>query len=190
MSIEFNMHPGEHTLLVIRKHPLIFVGALIPFALLDYLPHLLPVLGQIILAQAPMVDPAVIGYLSLEHPLTRFFVGGYWLIVWMGAFGVFTNYYLDQWILTNERVISIDQKGFWNREVSSVFLDRVQDVETEISSVFGTLFGFGTVSVEAAGAEVGRFRMPGLSGPRHVRDRILEEVAKRHPAPEPVKAGV
>lgn len=176
--LETTLHPGESVIMTIRRHPLILVGKLIPFLILDYLPYLLPKVG-ILLDQVGTTN--VIGWTELfafSNPWVSFTVGVYWLFVWMGAFGVFVNHYLDQWILTSERIIDINQRDFWSRDVSSMLLSRVQNVETNISGFFHTLFGFGTVSVETGGAEVNRVRMTGLEHPREIRDRILQEVAR------------
>lgn len=169
---------GEHVVINVRKHPLILVGRLVPIAILDYLPYLLPGVGAYLMTMSPesVIDFALL--FSFENPWFQFIVGIYWLFLWMAAFGVFTNHYLDQWVVTNERIIEIDQKGFWNRSVSSLFLNRVQNVETDLEGFFNTIFGFGTVSVESAGAEVNRIKMHGLGNPEHVRDVILREHAK------------
>jgi uncharacterized membrane protein YdbT with pleckstrin-like domain len=176
--VDLQLHPHEHVLISLRKHPLICVGQLIPFIILDYIPHLIPKLGIFLQSYSPGTPIPYLESLMFGNPWFDFVVGIYWLFVWMGAFGVFTNYYLDQWIVTNERIIDINQKDFWNREISSLFLSRIQNVETEVQGFFNTIFGFGTVSVESAGAEVNRVRMNGLARPNHVRDLILGELAK------------
>jgi hypothetical protein len=175
---EFQLHQHEKIIMTVRKHPLILIGSLIPFAILDYLPYLLPELGKFLERMAPESIIPWAEYLSFGNPWVSFIVGIYWIFLWMAAFGVLTNHFLDQWIITNERVVDIDQKDFWSREVSSVLLARVQDVSTDISGFFQTLFGFGTITVESAGAEVNRMRMPGLSNPRHIRDLILKEAQR------------
>src|SRR3989338_1071330 len=35
----------------------------------------------------------------------------YFLSVWLMAFIEFTDYYLDTWIVTNERIINVEQEG-------------------------------------------------------------------------------
>ena len=174
----FQLHAGEQVVLKVRRHPLILVGQLIPIALLDYLPYLLPGIGTYLMATNPasMIDFAAL--LSFDNPWMTFVVGIYWLFLWMITFGAFTDYYLDQWVVTNERIIEIDQKSFWHRTVSSLFLNRVQNVETDVDGFFNTLFGFGRVSVESAGAEINRIRMSSLGNPEHVRDVILREHAR------------
>lgn len=178
MSLETSMHTGEHVIMTVRRHPLILVGKLIPFLILDYLPYLLPELGKMLDAAGSTGVTGWAELFSFDNPWVAFIVGLYWLFVWMGAFSVFVNHWLDQWIITNERIIDINQLDFWQREVSSLLLARVQNVETDISGFFHTLFGFGKVSVETGGAEVGRVQMSGLERPREIRDLILKEVAK------------
>ncbi|HYD93668.1 MAG TPA: PH domain-containing protein [Candidatus Paceibacterota bacterium] len=175
---QLQLHAGEQIILRLRKHPLILVGKLIPLAILDYIPYLLPELGKFITATGPGGAIDYAATLSFDNPWVRFVVGVYWLFLWMAAFGIFTNHYLDEWIVTNERIIDIDQQAFWRRQVSSLFLDRIQNVETQVDGFFNTLFHFGTVSVESAGAEVNRIRMAGLANPEHVRDVILREHAR------------
>lgn len=185
--IEFQMHPHEKIILTVRKHPLILVGKLVPFAILDYLPYLIPNLGEFLMQVSNSDAIAWTQIMTFENPWVAFVVGIYWLFVWMAAFGTITNHFLDQWIITNERIVDIDQKDFWSREVSTLLLTRVQDVETEVHGFFHTLFGFGTVSVETAGADQGRFRMPGLANPRYIRDLILKEAQRARKEEFPVQ---
>lgn len=185
------LHPGEKVLMSLRKHPLICVGSLIPFAVLDYLPYLLPRFGNWLASLNPNASIDYASLLSFENPWVTFVIGVYWIFVWMGAFGTFTNYFLDQWIVTNERIIMVNQVSFFYREFSSLFLDRVQDVKIEIGGFFQTLFGFGTVEVESAGANAAAARMAGLSHPTTVRDLVLAEVGKLHrQAPTTIVGGV
>ena len=178
MSREFDLHQGEHIIMTVRKHPLIIIGALIPFAVLDYLPYLLPNLGQFLEAVGSAQAVAWADIFSFDNPWTRFIVGVYWLFVWMGAFGTFTDYYLDQLIITNERIVDINQKGFWNREVASIMLTRIQDVETNVHGLFGTLFHYGTITIESAGAESQKVHMHGVGTPTHIRDLVMKEAQR------------
>lgn len=176
--IEAQLQTDEHIILTIQKHPLILIGKLIPYILLDYLPYLLPKLGSFLMSASPDSPIAWDVVLSFANPWVAFIVGVYWLFVWMGMFGTFINHFLDRWIVTNERIIDIDQKDFWSRNVSSILLVRVQDVESDVSGFFHTLFGFGRVTIESAGADKNKICMRGLSRPQYVRDLILREAAR------------
>src|SRR3989338_5121724 len=60
-------------------------------------------------------------------------------ILWNIAFIFWTDYYLDMWILTDKRLIDVEQKGLFAREVSSLRLDRIQDIKMEVSGFIPTL---------------------------------------------------
>lgn len=174
---EFELESGEKVIATVRKHPLIVIGQLIPFVVLALIPFLLPALTSFIGGMNP--DLPFLEYLTTGNSWTRFVIGMYWLFLWIGAFGIFTDYYLDHWIITNHRIMSIDQEGFFDRRVASLHLNRVQDVLTDIEGIFGELFGFGTLSVETAGDDQSRFRIYGIKNARHIRDLIMKEVTDR-----------
>lgn len=77
----------------------------------------------------------------------------YLLIVWILLFQDWIDYYLDAIILTNERIVHVEQKGVFNREVSQLALDRIQDVTIETKGILSTLFGYGTITIESAGEQ-------------------------------------
>lgn len=175
---EFNYETGEHLIRAVRKHPLIFIGGLIPFALLAWLPTLLPEAVNLLQSSGGPAG-AWLNAISFDNPWARFVIGIYWLFVWMGAYHTFTDLYLDQWVVTNHRIIRIDQSGFFDRQVSSLHLNRVQDVQTDVHGLLAELFGFGTLSVETAGDDSGRFRIRGIANVRNLRDIIMKEVTDR-----------
>jgi uncharacterized membrane protein YdbT with pleckstrin-like domain len=103
------------------------------------------------------------------------------LCVWTAAFGMSTRYYLTVWVITNLRIVDIKQHGFFNREVSSFLLTRVQDITTDVAGILGTLIGFGRLSVETAGKDE-EFEMANIAHPEAVRDVIMAQVAQLHHA--------
>jgi uncharacterized membrane protein YdbT with pleckstrin-like domain len=175
---EFNYETGEHLLKSVRKHPLIFIGNLLPYAILAWLPTLLPELIAFI-QNAGVGGGAWLEVITPANPWTRFVIGIYWLFTWMGAFHTFTDFYLDLWIITNHRIIRIDQSGFFDRQVSSLHLNRVQDVQTDVRGLLAELFGYGTLSVETAGDDAGRFRIRGIAHVKTLRDMIMKELTDR-----------
>ena len=94
------------------------------------------------------------------------------------------NWYRDLYVLTNERIIDIDQKSFFHRVVSETTLDKVQDVTYEVKGVFATLFDFGTVFVQTGGAK-GTIAWEDVMKPGSVQKKImasLDDYQKRHKA--------
>ncbi len=53
-------------------------------------------------------------------------------------------------IITDSRVISIEQLSILSRNVSECQLDRVQEVNAHTSGIFETIFGYGDVHIYTA----------------------------------------
>lgn len=136
------LEPGENILIVIRRHWFSLARPMTFFLTLLIAPPLT-------LAFAPKFFPAIFAepltpYLSFFLALYLAGLLLYTLITWMA-------YYLDSWIITNQRIIDIEQHGLFHREVKETTLDRVQNVTIEIPGFVPTLLGFGDIRVETAG---------------------------------------
>lgn len=138
--------PDEHVLIVARRHWFVFFRDIVGIALLFFIPFFaIPILGVFITAGTPAaVIPSGFG----------FFFASFWaLILWQMLFARWTDYYYDIWIVTNWRIVDIEQKGFFNRDTATLLnLDKVQDVATRLNSVIGNLLGFGDIQVQTAAA--------------------------------------
>ncbi len=103
-----------------------------------------------------------------------------WLLfIWIGIFTIWTNYYLDLFVLTDRRVILLNQKGFFRRNVASFRLERLQDMNVEIHGVIATLLDYGTLHVETAGHGDEEFRATGIPRPRDLKSLILRASDQR-----------
>lgn len=169
---EFELEPGEHVVREARKHWFLFALTLLPYAILTVIPFTLPAF----LAFTPPLA-VYAPYFNLGEPLMRASLGVWLLVVWTSAWGVFTRYYLNLWVLTNRRIVDIKQRGYFRREVSSLILNRVQDVTTDISGVLPSLLGIGTITVQTASEDV-EFTMRGIPRPEQMRDIIMKYVAE------------
>jgi uncharacterized membrane protein YdbT with pleckstrin-like domain len=93
------------------------------------------------------------------------------ILLWVGFFVEWTNFMLDTWILTDERLIDVEQVSLFSRKVSTLSLDRVQDITITEAGFLETFFGIGVVLVQTAG-EAQEFRIYGIKDPSHVKDLI------------------
>lgn len=85
----------------------------------------------------------------------------------------FIDYYLDVSIVTNQRIIDIEQKGLFNRSISQQELVRVQDVKTKKKGVLQTFFDYGDVFIQTAG-ESPNFLFQNIPKPNEVAQKIME----------------
>lgn len=77
----------------------------------------------------------------------------YYLFVWIFFFRSWIDYYLDVWFMTNERIVSIEQRGLFSRTIAEQKLFRIQDVNAEVHGLIATVLDYGTITIQTAGAE-------------------------------------
>ena len=170
---DFELEPGEHVALIARKHWFLFLGDFLPYAIIAVVPFALPKLLTLV--------PPIVAYTSFfeyQTPISRAVLGVYLLITWTSAWGTFTHYFLDAWVLTNQRIVNIKQRKFFSREVSSLFLSRVQDVTTEVNGVLSSFLGIGDIKVQTAAEDI-EFVMRGIPHPEAMRNIILKYVSTK-----------
>lgn len=110
-----------------------------------------------------------------------------WLLfLWIGFFIVYTNYYLDVWMLTNRRLVDIDQKNLFRREVSTVRIENIEDVTVEVAGLFPSLLGYGNLHVQSAAANK-EFTIHNVANPNHVKELILREQHREYERPRKVE---
>jgi hypothetical protein len=167
---EFELEPDEHVVLQVRKHWFLFLVELLPFAIIAVIPFALPKLLVLAPAAAPYAT-----FFDYNTQLERAALGVWLLVTWTSAWGALTRYFLNAWVLTNERIVTIKQRRFFVREVSSLLLTRVQDVTTNVTGVISSMLGIGDIKVQSAGAEV-EFTMRGIPHPERMRDVIFKYI--------------
>lgn len=154
--------------MVKRRHPITFVPQLFLFVLMLVLPL---VVGRMVFDGKPI---------ELANPLLQaggiLLISAYYLGAILFVMGQFVDYYLDITIVTNDRILDIEQKGIFGRQISELDLSRIQDVNSEIKGIFPTIFNYGLVEVQTAGDEA-QFEFHDTPSPNHVRQRVIELAA-------------
>ena len=105
----------------------------------------------------------------------RFFVfieSTFFIFIWLFGFLTWIDYYFDVWFITNERIVNIEQKGLFVRQISELDFSRVQDVTATVEGVIPTVLNFGDVHVQTAG-EKERFVFRQVPDPSRVKDTIM-----------------
>jgi len=132
------------------------IALILPSVLLSVIPFFYPEFGN---------DPQL-------EPVIYFFLALYFLALILYLFVLWSDYYLDVWIITNKRLIDIEQKGLFNRHISEMHMRNIQNVSISIRGIVQTLLRFGDIVVETAAQ--GEFRIrdaPDLYG---AKDLILK----------------
>ena len=162
---DLQIQPGEHILKKVRKYWFVLFKDAIGIFLVGTIP---PVFVGILLTLVH----------GLSGPAVALFVFGslVWLLItWMALATVWTNYFLDLWIITEHRVIYIEQVRFFVREIRTLPIERMQDIDVRYNNILETLLDFGTLRVQSAGAIPNDIMMPGVPHPHEVRNIMFRQ---------------
>lgn len=161
--------PDEKILLLLRAHPItnipwiilaIFVFA-IPFVVLKLLP--LAGISLAFIPQSFVLISLIINF----------------LLVLIIVFEGFLEWYFNAALITNEKVVDIDFEHLLYKGVDLAPLSKIEETDSVTAGIVGTIFNFGNVSVQTAGAKVA-IEMKNIPKPAHVADLILDLAGKPH----------
>lgn len=168
MKSAISYFPGkrkeEKIVLVLRRHWLIFFKHFFASFLLAFI----PVAGYFLIHRFTQHFSN-----NQYFPLVVLLVSAYYMFVLVYFYMGILDYYLDVWIVTNERIINVVQNGMFKRIVAEQNIYRVQDVTAEVNGMIETFFRFGTVSVQTAGTRH-RFEFEQVPNPYKVKRYIMK----------------
>ncbi|MBZ9578560.1 PH domain-containing protein [Patescibacteria group bacterium] len=148
------LRPNEKIYLIKRRHWLILMRSLLP----EFLIFLATIILMITLIFIPLpswpnwLTNFIPSILELEiRYLSLFLLSLFLLVIWTISFLIVTNYYLDCWIVTNERTIHTELRGLFSRIFSSINHDKIQDITIEIQGFFPAILRFGDLYIQTAG---------------------------------------
>ena len=174
-----NQKENEHVILFLRRHWFILFKLMFTTVIMFILPLIILVVYHQYVATI-LENP-------FWGPVLLVFGSAYFLSTWLLAFVQFTDYYLDTWIVSNERIINIEQNGLFNRTASEMHLNSIQDVTSEVNGFLNTILNFGSVYAQTA-SERERFHFEEIPTPEIVKEKLLKLVdddKHRHGSPVP-----
>jgi len=174
LSRLLNHADNERTVFFLRRHWLTILPLIIGFAIAIVLPF---AVYAAILYRTP-------GFFDDASRFTLFVLAAsmFFLYAWLFLFQNFIDWYLDIWIVTDRRIINIEQHGLFGRTVSELMLYNVQDVTSQIKGFVRTVLDYGDIEIQTASERV-RFTFDNVAHPNHVAKRILELAAGQRTNP-------
>lgn len=165
-----NVFPGqrsnEHTILLMRRHWIVWTKFIIQLAFFN----LVPAIFFLIAYYGFSVTISADGPLFIAIVLLLSF---YYLGTWLMYFHQFVDYRLDVWILTDQRIINIEQEGLFARVFSELNIAKVQDVTSELKGHAQTFLDYGNVYIQTAG-ERQRFIFEHVPHPEEISRLIVK----------------
>lgn len=167
--------PNEKIVLLLRRHWFIIFTRLVFWTLLAFLPPVPYILFR-------DFDAVIINNIFMSSFITVF-LGIYYLFIWLFILNNFVDYFLDVWLVSNERIINIEQRQLFSRVISEQELSKIQDVTSEVNGIIPTFLNYGDVYVQTA-AEKERFVFRQVPNPLEIKRKItgLCEYIKKNEA--------
>jgi uncharacterized membrane protein YdbT with pleckstrin-like domain len=133
---QVSFRENEKIIVVLHHHPITYAKQIIITAILILLAFFLMFL---------LFSLGVIGVaLFLAILLTGVFYGLREFFIW----------YFNVFIITNQRIIDIDQKGFFSKTVSESSYKKIMDICYSVHGLGQTILRLGTIKINASGAKL------------------------------------
>ena len=165
-----DQRPDENLILLVRRHWTRLAKHILKLILGFILPIVLLLIFIFIVNYT--FDPDSVIYMVVVLVASI-----YYLFVWLFFFNDFVDYHLDLWVVTDQRIINIEQEGLFNRVISSQSIERVQDVTSEVRGKTATFLNYGDVHVQTAGEEK-RFEFEEVPNPAKIA-KIIHDIHDR-----------
>lgn len=165
---------NEEILYTARKHWFIFVSETVFIYILALVPAVLLVVPEVF--RLFLFD--ALRFTGSGVALFLLFWSVWLLLLWVILAMFWTDYYLDVWYVTNYRIIDVEQRGLFNRSLSSFRFDQIQDVTVDVSGLLATFVDFGTIKIRTASEET--FKFKDVSHPNFLKETIMSEHHRVH----------
>ncbi len=167
---------NENVILVLRRHWLTFIFKFFPI-IFSFL--------FLLIVHLFFVDFFADNFFGGSVEIVLFGESLAAMFVWMAAFIFWIDYYFDVWVVTDQRIVDINQEGLFRRNVSELKYDKIQDVTTEVHGILPTLLKYGYMYIQTAGRKQ-RFVFKEIPNPMFVRNlivRLQKNITKRKKHP-------
>jgi membrane protein YdbS with pleckstrin-like domain len=150
---------------VLRRDPITFVPRILLFLILS----LIPILAYYFLNN---YFPALLQS-PVPFTLLVLFASIFYLSISLFLYTEFTLFYLDVSIVTNDRIVEMEQLGLFSRTISELELFRIQDVTSEVKGLFPSMFHYGNVLVKTA-SENSHIIFFNIRNPEKIREELIK----------------
>ena len=104
-------------------------------------------------------------------------------LIWLGALGIgvlgclriYSLWYYSYYLVTNQRIRQVRQKGLFRRTVVDLGLDKIQSISYEVPGISGGILGYGTLLIQT---QVGDMTISMVRRPEKTYNK-LQDLADR-----------
>lgn len=148
--------PDEVVKKVVRRHPIVFFW---------------PLLQSTIWLAVLVITLVFLGLGTYFYVSATFLA----LIIFSTVFKASFLYSNSFCLITNQRVINVDQRSFFNRNITETDYSKIQDVTNSTSGMIGTTFNIGKIIIQTAGKQ-SQLEIKNIPDPYQVQQEITKNV--------------
>lgn len=158
------LQPGERIVAEVKRHPFgiisLYAAAVIGISIAAILVFVLL--------------PNLLNQFNADNSKVLYAGLGLVVLLLVLVLGIATSiYWQNQWIITTDSITQIVQSSLFNRQVSQLSMDNLEDVTVNQDGILPHLFGYGVLKVETAG-ERSKFIFNYCPTPNKYARQILE----------------
>lgn len=153
---------------LLRRHPITFVPDIFLFLILMVVPFIVYLLINNL--YPVILDPMTS---KILFPIAVLSASIYYMGAYLFFYFQFIEFYLDMWVVTNDRIVDVEQNGLFSRTISELDLYRVQDVTVETNGFFPSIFKYGNVKVKTASQNMGII-FHNVPNPNEIREALIQ----------------
>jgi len=157
---KIRLHENEQMIKMVRSHPMAFFW-------------------KIFLALILIITPFFFFYLLLQWGRTGIIILASALI--LGGFytiRIFILWYTNTWIITNFKVIDIDQRRLFDRRVSEIPFEKIKDISYRTKGIISTIFQLGEIEILTSDSKLS-FVLKKIYRPQEVQQLITNLQLKK-----------
>lgn len=79
---------------------------------------------------------------------------GFFTVGLLGAIYSWVLWYFSYYVVTDERLRQVRQKGFFNKSVVDLELDNIQNMSYGVKGVFATMFNYGSILIQTEAGDL------------------------------------
>ncbi len=159
--------PDEKILLLLRAHPITNLPWIFLAVFVFTVPFLVKIAAPFVGFSLDLVPPNFLLILLIIN----------YLFVLVVVFQGFLEWYFNATIVTNEKVIDMSFAHLLYKGVDLAPLPKIEETDSVTAGILGTMFNFGNVKIQTAGATVA-IEMKNIPRPASVADLILDLIGK------------
>lgn len=150
----------ESIILMVRKHPATYIPHFLLFLFMIIFPAILsPILSQMVGG----------GHISLILGINILI----WLIAVTFVIDTYLKWYYTVNIITDERVVDVDFVSILYHKFTDAQLERIEDVTHKPVGIFSSIFDYGNVYIQTAGAKP-EIVFDSVPRPRDIQDTLSD----------------